>query len=283
MRWWQKGMALAVLAMAACQDDPSAIGAAPPSTPDAGAAPLPLAQDAGPSPSVEPPEVTSPSDRKAILALVEAAAEAQLSMDVALDVRILRVMKGWAFVKAVPTLPNGKPIASKVPLEAVALLHRVDGRWTLVTFTLGADGHPEQEWSSKYGSPPELIVIAELDLGLTSPARKAMLDALRIPLEKDLAQRVIFRIHDLRTRAGWVFVSAQPLQPDGTPIDYLKTHYKAMIDEYAFDDHVDALLYFDQTDWFVKIWELGSTDVPWEPWGARFGTPPGLFPGPAAE
>jgi hypothetical protein len=235
--------------------------------------------------------VVSDSERQSIEDVLKAAVVADLQQDVKLEIATFHALRDWTYISGRPTQPNGQPIdysktkhAPAVQAEAfddgvIALLRKQDGAWKVVEFEIGSTDAPQSSWAERFGSPPQLIVNVDPDLKPGMPARKAMLDTLRAPIEAELHQKVIFKINFLKDKQGWAFLSAQPLQPNGNPIDYRGTRYQKLIDEFAFDDHVDALLYFDQNDWTTKTWELGSTDVSWEPWGNQFGSPAGIFPG----
>ena len=51
-----------------------------------------------------------------------------------------------------------------------------------------------------------------------SKVRKAVLDGLRPSIEKDLKQKVIFKVETIRVYKGWAFVHVYPIQPNG-PVD----------------------------------------------------------------
>lgn len=97
--------------------------------------------------------------------------------------------------------------------------------------------------------------------------RKAILDGLRPTIEKDLKQKVIFRVASLRKFANWAYVEAQPLTPKGAKIDFKKTHYKELMDQGVFDgDALHAVLKLDSNKWKVKAFVIGPTDVAWMAW-----------------
>ena len=52
------------------------------------------------------------------------------------------------------------------------------------------------------------------------------MNALRKPCEKDLQQKVIFRVQHLRLIGDWALARVVPLRPDGSEIDYSKTKYR---------------------------------------------------------
>jgi hypothetical protein len=114
---------------------------------------------------------------------------------------------------------------------------------------------------------------------LQGPERKAVLNAARTVLEKDLQQRVLFVVQSLRELNGWAFLTGRTVQPNGKPIDYRRTHYREAVDAEAFDDAVSVLLQKSKRGWQVKVFALGATDVPWVDWPRKFGAPKRLFPG----
>lgn len=43
-----------------------------------------------------------------------------------------------------------------------------------------------------------------------SPERKAILDALRTPVERDLKQKIVFVADDFKVQGNWAFVGGRP-------------------------------------------------------------------------
>jgi hypothetical protein len=61
--------------------------------------------------------------------------------------------------------------------------------------------------------------------------RKAILEALRQPVERHVAKRVEFLVSALRGERNWAFVQAEPRRPNGWPIDgraYFKEQWENM-------------------------------------------------------
>jgi hypothetical protein len=56
-----------------------------------------------------------------------------------------------------------------------------------------------------------------------SPERKAILDALRVPVERDLKQKIVFVTDDLKVQGRWAFGSGRPTKPDGSDPDLSNT------------------------------------------------------------
>ncbi|SRR6266480_551142 len=75
-----------------------------------------------------------------------------------------------------------------------------------------------------------------------SAERKAITDALRVPVERKLKQEVIFKIDHLKAQNNWAFLVGTPRRPDGGPIDYRNTAYAEAQKAGAFDDGVKISL-----------------------------------------
>src|SRR5262245_4391306 len=89
-----------------------------------------------------------------------------------------------------------------------------------------------------------------------SAMRKAILDALREPVEDDLGQPVKFKVDVLRVQNGWAFVRGVPQRPDGGAIDYSTTGFKEEWAQGAFDDGYCALLWKDGKVWRVIAYAI---------------------------
>lgn len=79
--------------------------------------------------------------------------------------------------------------------------------------------------------------------------RKAIMDALRIPVQKTTKFPVIFRVGSLKTQSGWAFMQGNALHKDSKPIDE-----KFLWGEMA------ALLHKNGKKWKVLHWGF-ATDV----------------------
>lgn len=110
-----------------------------------------------------------------------------------------------------------------------------------------------------------------------SPERKAIVDALRIPIEKQLKQPVIFKIDHLKVQSNWAFLLGSPQQPDGSAVDYTGTVYQDAVDAGAFDDGVIGLLRNVGGKWRVVQYVIGATDVPWVDWDKKYKAPKEIF------
>ena len=115
-----------------------------------------------------------------------------------------------------------------------------------------------------------------------SKLRKAVLDGLRPSIEKDLKQKVVFVVSQLRVYKGWAFVNCRPVKPDLKPIDFTKTRYREDLEQGMFDgDNTFALLKQVNGKWVTKAFVIGPTDVAWISWmETPFFAPKTLFPPP---
>ncbi len=111
-----------------------------------------------------------------------------------------------------------------------------------------------------------------------SPERKAILDALRIPVERDLKQKVVFVAENFNVLGSWAFVSGTPQNANGGSPDYSRTQYADAVDSGAFDNNFFALLRKTAGKWKVTTYAIGCTDVCYADWWRRYRAPKGVFP-----
>lgn len=130
-----------------------------------------------------------------------------------------------------------------------------------------------------------LVLLATVGFSQTTPKqgsadRKAIMDGLRIPIEKDLKQKVIFQVNHLKMQGNWAFFSGKNLTTTGKAINYRKTKYKEAIESDAFDDWTCALLKKEGKKWKVVNFAIGATDVVWDGWYEQYKAPKSIFPYP---
>ncbi|MDP2232812.1 MAG: alpha/beta fold hydrolase [Actinomycetota bacterium] len=115
-----------------------------------------------------------------------------------------------------------------------------------------------------------------------SEERKAILNALRPVIERDLGQKVIFEVSDLAAKEDFVFAAVVPRKPSGAKIDYSKTRYASLLRQGWFDGGSDAdvfaLLRFQKGTWHVMTFVIGPTDVAYVSWWREYGAPKAIFP-----
>lgn len=109
-----------------------------------------------------------------------------------------------------------------------------------------------------------------------SAERKAILDALRVPVEKDLKQKVSFVAEHFSVQGSWAFVSGRPRKPSGERVDLKGTMFEG--EEDLFDDNFFALLRKTGGKWKVVTHALGCTDVCYATWWEDHKAPKAIFP-----
>ena len=110
-----------------------------------------------------------------------------------------------------------------------------------------------------------------------SAERKAIADALRAPVEKELRQKVVFKIDHLKVSGEWAFLRGVPQRPGGGKVDYSITRYKQAIEDGVFDDWICALLRRKAGKWQVVKYVIGATDVAYEGWDEEYKAPSAIF------
>ena len=110
-----------------------------------------------------------------------------------------------------------------------------------------------------------------------SAERKAIADALRAPVEKELKQKVVFKIDHLKVSGDWAFLRGVPQRPGGGKVDYNATPYRQRIEDGVFDDWICALLRKRAGKWQVVKYVIGATDVVYEGWDEEYKAPSSIF------
>ena len=109
-----------------------------------------------------------------------------------------------------------------------------------------------------------------------SAERKAILDALRVPVEKQLKQKIVFVTDKLNVQGTWAFVSGQPTTPSGDRPSFKGTVFEG--EEDMFDNNFFGLLRKKGRRWTVVTHALGCTDVCYADWWRRYKAPKAIFP-----
>jgi hypothetical protein len=111
-----------------------------------------------------------------------------------------------------------------------------------------------------------------------SAERTAILDALRLPVEKKLKQKISFNVENFNVGGAWAFLSGAPQSADGGKPVYRNTPYQDAIDAGAFDNNFFALLKKTSGKWKVVTYSIGCTDVCYAGWWNDFKAPKAIFP-----
>ena len=101
---------------------------------------------------------------------------------------------------------------------------------------------------------------------------------LRVPVEEELNQAVLFVIETFEVEDDFAFVLSHTIQPSGAPIDYSRTPYLQAVQAGGFSDEAIGLLHWSGGSWKVLTYDVGATDVPWLDWPQDYGAPQAVFP-----
>ena len=113
-----------------------------------------------------------------------------------------------------------------------------------------------------------------------SPLRTEVLNALRPVVEKETGGRVVFAVHALNVMGEWAYADVEPLQPNGSKVDWRKTKFRRDFEADMFSGLVLALLRKQGAGWNVVEIAIGPTDVAWIEWQKQHKLPEALFKGP---
>ena len=107
--------------------------------------------------------------------------------------------------------------------------------------------------------------------------KKAALDALRQPIERDLKTAIQWQVEQYKTADNFAFVVVKPRQINGKPMDYAQTPFKKQFEAGSFTDKVFGLLKYENGAWKVLTYSFEATDVPSVCWWKEYNAPKTLF------
>jgi hypothetical protein len=110
------------------------------------------------------------------------------------------------------------------------------------------------------------------------PIRKELMNAVRPRVERTLRTKVIFSVHDANRVGDWAFMTAEPKNPDGSPIRYERTPVAKQWKDGVFGGIVCALYRKRGSHWEIRRYDFGASDVVWLEWGKQTGAPKAVFP-----
>lgn len=111
-----------------------------------------------------------------------------------------------------------------------------------------------------------------------STERTAILNALRVPVEKELKQKIVFNVENFNVQGSWAFLSGDPQGASGGRPNYRGTAYQEAINAGIFDDNFFALLRKTGGKWKVVTYAIGCTDVCYATWWRDYKAPKAVFP-----
>ena len=109
-----------------------------------------------------------------------------------------------------------------------------------------------------------------------SPERAAILNVIRVPVEKAYKQKVVFVIEQFNVQGTWAFISATPMLPSGGPPSLKGTGFEGYAD--AYDNNFFGLLRKSGGKWRLVTHGIGCTDVCYADWWRRHKAPKAIFP-----
>lgn len=121
---------------------------------------------------------------------------------------------------------------------------------------------------------------AKVDLAkvTVSADRKALIDALKPALEKDLRLKPKLVVTHLWTKGGFAFFRGNVKDGKGKDIDFSKTVYRDELKGGMFDgDATFALLKKTNGKWKVLAFVIGPTDVAYACWWKEYKAPKDIF------
>lgn len=151
--------------------------------------------------------------------------------------------------RAVPPAPSGAVSQSELPIIPV-------------------QRDPSQRPGEQGGAPAPGPAATPTAAG----ERKAILDAFRVPIERDLKQPVVFAVQRYRVIGDWAFVMATPKRPGGGEIAWARTVCSGDVSHLA-----GGLMKREAGRWIVRDYALCPTDVAWDGWPEQYGAPRALF------
>jgi hypothetical protein len=113
--------------------------------------------------------------------------------------------------------------------------------------------------------------------GKGSALRSDILNALRPTIEREVGGRVSFVVHAINVMDRWAYVRADPVRPNGEPINWRNTKFRRAFDADMFSGIVEALLRGEAGHWSLAEFSLGATDVSWVEWVDKHKVPEVLF------
>lgn len=111
-----------------------------------------------------------------------------------------------------------------------------------------------------------------------STERKAILDALRVPVERELKQKIVFAANTFNVLGSWTFIFGTMQTPEGGQPEFSRTRYAEAQREGFFDNNFQALIKKTAGKWTVVKFQIGCTDVCYTEWWRQYRAPKAIFP-----
>ena len=106
-----------------------------------------------------------------------------------------------------------------------------------------------------------------------SAERAAILNALSVPVSKELKQKITFSITKLKVKGNWAFIDGLPKNSKGGEPNWKITKYQKFIDSNDFEEGLVALLKKTSGKWRVVTYLMNCHDVCFYGWDKEFKAP----------
>ena len=110
-----------------------------------------------------------------------------------------------------------------------------------------------------------------------SPERKAILDALRVPVERAMKQKIVFVADKFNVQGTWAFVGGSMQTPSGDQPNLSGTEFAEAAKEGFYDGNFFGLLRKSGGKWRVVKHAIGCTDVCYAEWWKEARAPKAIF------
>src|SRR5262245_60291451 len=107
--------------------------------------------------------------------------------------------------------------------------------------------------------------------------RKEILDTLRVPVERELKQKIVFAADTFNVLGNWTFIYGTMQTPEGGQPDFSRTKYAQAQREGFFDNNFQTLLKKTAGKWTVVKYQIGCTDVCYTEWWKQYRAPKAIF------
>ena len=106
-----------------------------------------------------------------------------------------------------------------------------------------------------------------------SAERLAILNALSVPVSKELKQKITFSITKLKVKDNWAFIDGLPKNSKGGEPNWKITKYQEFIKNGDFEEGLVALLKKTNGKWRVVTYLMNCHDVCYMEWDKEFKAP----------
>lgn len=110
-----------------------------------------------------------------------------------------------------------------------------------------------------------------------SPERKAILDSLRVPVERAMKQKIVFVADKFNVQGTWAFVGGSMQTPSGDQPNLAGTEFAEAAKEGFYDSNFFGLLRKSSGKWRVVKQAIGCTDVCYAEWWKEARAPKTIF------